>query len=223
MEIQAVFFDFDGVIIDSEKIYFIYWKKAFETLGYKIKDEQVLNLRSADKHFVVKYLQENLDSKIDLNEYNKIRNLRIEFMNEYLKNHKFELKNGVYEILEYLYTKKAPCYIVSASYKQDIQKYLQEFNLSKYFKEIISTKSLELGKPFPYVYNYASSLVNIDKKYILAIEDLPNGIISAKQANLNTCMIPDLSNPDKDLLSKIDILQSNLIDLKEYLEINNII
>lgn len=122
-----------------------------------------------------------------------------------------------------MYSKKILCYIVSASYKQDIQKYLQEFNLSKYFKDIISTKSLELGKPFPLVYNYASSLVDVDKKYILAIEDSPNGIISAKQANLNTCMIPDLSVPDEELLSKIDIVQLNLIDLKEYLEINKII
>ncbi len=223
MQIKSVFFDFDGVIVDSEKIYFIFWKKAIEQRGYHILDEQILNLRSADKKVATKYLHDNIDSKIDLDEYNNIRNLRIKLMNEYLKTHTFQLKQGVVEILEYLKSNNVKCFIVSSSYKQDIEKYLEQFNLKKYFENVISTKNIENGKPFPDVYNLAISLIDCKKENILAIEDSPNGIISAKQAHLNTCMVIDLSSPDTSLLKSVDILVNNLSELKDYFQVNKII
>lgn len=223
MKIKTVFFDFDGVIIDSEKIYKMFWIKAINLEGFNISEKQVLNLRSSDKVVATKYLHDNISSSIDLAEYNKIRNLRIKMMNEYLKNHHFELKKGVKELLDYLYSNNVDCYIVSSSYKEDILRYLKEFEISQYFKDVLSTKNISRGKPYPDVYNLASSLVNTNKENILAIEDSPNGIISASQANLKTCMIPDLSYPDADLIKIIDILQLDLIKLKEYLSNNKII
>lgn len=223
MKIKTVFFDFDGVIVDSEKIYKMFWIKAINLEGFKIDSNQVLNLRSSDKIIATKYLHDNIDPSIDLDEYNKIRNLRIKMMNEYLIDHHFKLKKGVKEILDFLYSKNMNCYIVSSSYKDDILKYLKEFNIDKYFKDVLSTKNISRGKPYPDVYNLASSLVDASKENILAIEDSPNGIISAKQAGLKTCMIPDLSYPDENLVKIIDILQLDLIDLMKYLSDNDII
>lgn len=223
MKIKTVFFDFDGVIVDSEKIYKMFWIKAINLEGFNINDEQVLNLRSSDKIVATKYLHDNISSAIDLDEYNKIRNLRIKMMNEYLKDHHFKLKRGVKELLDYLYANNIDCYIVSSSYKEDILRYLKEFKIDKYFKDVLSTKNISRGKPYPDVYELASSLVSTNKENILAIEDSPNGIISACQAKLKTCMIPDLSYPDSNLIKIIDILQLDLIKLKEYLSNNNII
>ncbi len=223
MKIKTVFFDFDGVIVDSEKIYKMFWIKAINLEGFNINDEQVLNLRSSDKIVATKYLHDNISSTIDLDEYNKIRNLRIKMMNEYLKDHHFKLKRGVKELLDYLYANNIDCYIVSSSYKEDILRYLKEFKIDKYFKDVLSTKNISKGKPYPDVYELASSLVSTNKENILAIEDSPNGIISAYQAKLKTCMIPDLSYPDSNLIKIIDILQLDLIKLKEYLSNNNII
>ena len=43
--IQAVIFDMDGTLIDTEKYYRIFWPKAVEAYGYTMTDEQALTMR----------------------------------------------------------------------------------------------------------------------------------------------------------------------------------
>ena len=44
--IQAVLFDMDGTLIDTEKYYRIFWTKALAACGYTMTDEQALTMRS---------------------------------------------------------------------------------------------------------------------------------------------------------------------------------
>ena len=49
--IQAVLFDMDGTLIDTEKYYRIFWPKALAACGYTMTDEQALTMRSLGRPF----------------------------------------------------------------------------------------------------------------------------------------------------------------------------
>ena len=51
--IQAVIFDMDGTLIDTEKYYRIFWPNALEACGYTMTDEQALTMRSLGRPFEI--------------------------------------------------------------------------------------------------------------------------------------------------------------------------
>ena len=56
--IQAVLFDMDGTLIDTEKYYRIFWPKALEAYGYTMTDEQALTMRSLGRPFAPRQLKD---------------------------------------------------------------------------------------------------------------------------------------------------------------------
>ena len=63
--IQAVIFDMDGTLIDTEKYYRIFWPKALAEFGYHMTDEQALLMRSLGRPFAPKQLKEWFGESLD--------------------------------------------------------------------------------------------------------------------------------------------------------------
>ena len=58
MQTKAILFDLDGVILDSEKEYRRFWMQAAEELGFPLKEDVVLRLRSCDSSIARKIVDE---------------------------------------------------------------------------------------------------------------------------------------------------------------------
>ena len=97
MKIKALLFDLDGLIFDSEKVYYRCWKQAGEDCGFSIPHETLLALRSCDSTVARERLEGSLGEK---GVYDKIRARRKEIMKPYLVSHDPELKEGVTGFLE---------------------------------------------------------------------------------------------------------------------------
>ena len=80
--IKAAFFDLDGTLIDTEKIYVKCWKKAGDLCGYPMEWDRVYSLRSMDRQLGIERFKEYYG---DDDAYDKIRNKRKELMAEVLK------------------------------------------------------------------------------------------------------------------------------------------
>ncbi len=63
---------------------------------------------------------------------------------------------------------------------------------------------VEWGKPRPDIYIYAAGQLGLDPSRCIAVEDSPNGVISAHDAGCFTIMVPDQTQPDEELLKSID-------------------
>ena len=77
---QAILFDMDGVILDTEKLYTRFWQEAANALGYPMTKEQAMGLRSLNREFGAAKMQAYFDVPVN---YEEVRNKRIELMNAF--------------------------------------------------------------------------------------------------------------------------------------------
>lgn len=215
MAIYGVIFDMDGLLLDTEKLYVRFWCEAANFYGYKMQTHHALQMRSLGKGFAVKKLQSFFGDSID---YDAIRQKRIELMNKFIEENGFEKKKGADTLLSFLKENGYKIAVATATPQERAKRYLQQVNLLEYFDEVISAHMVSNGKPAPDIYKFAAKSLNLLPKNCMALEDSPNGILSAYRAGCVPVMVPDLDLPDEktkpllyataeDLTCVIDILK----------------
>lgn len=197
MPYAAVFFDLDGTLIDSERIYHRFWIEAAEKNGYPMDDGIANRLRSLDHNLAKKYLNEIYH---DEDAFSRIRTERIRMMDAYLADRSIPEKPGASALLSALEKAGQPYYIVTASAVDTAIKNAGKAGITLDPSHIISTKGrgISCGKPAPDVYLAACSVAGIAPKDALAVEDASNGVKSAHDAGCRTVMIPDLTQPTEE-------------------------
>ncbi len=199
--IKAVIFDLDGTLIDTEKWYMKAWPQAMEKYGYSMTYEQALSMRSLGRPYAPEHLKE-ISGDPDFS-YPLIREYRKELMEKYLDENGIELKPFAMEILQKLREKGIVTALGTANDYERTERYLKRIGLFEYFDNIICASMVKRGKPSPDLYQYAVNEIGFAAHECLAVEDSPNGVMSASDAGIPTIMIPDLTEPDEELMQHI--------------------
>lgn len=205
--IKAVIFDMDGLMIDTEKLLMRFWIESAKSFGFNMTKEDVLTIRSlAGKYTEIK-LKKRFGESFN---YQKVRARRIELMNDYILKNGIEKKKGLDELLIYLKEKSYKTSVATATDLKRASMYLDIIDVKKYFDKIICATMVQNGKPKPDIYLKACEELKVLPCEAIALEDSPNGIISAYDAGCNAVMVPDLSEPDEEiqklLFKRIDSL-----------------
>ena len=98
--IQAVLFDMDGTLIDTEKYYRVCWPEALKSFGYPMTDDQALAMRSLGRPFAIEQLKEWFGQDLD---YYAVREKRKELMEELIEKEGISLKPGAVQLLQALW------------------------------------------------------------------------------------------------------------------------
>lgn len=194
MKIKGIIFDMDGLILDTEKLLLKFWIMAANEFGFDMKREHVLGIRSLAAKYAIPKLQYIFGEKFD---YYAVRKRRIELMNKYIEENGVEKKSGLDELLEYLKKHEYKIAVATATDKPRAEMYLKSVGILEYFDIMVCGPMVENGKPAPDIYLKSCELLNLEPSECLALEDSPNGIMSAYKAGCIPVMIPDLSQPDK--------------------------
>ena len=206
--IKAIIFDFDGVIFDTEPLWFksaiSSLKKLKLTYNNKMTYKDTIGVESNvvfEKLLNKKeyFLQKEKINNIYTNELklNFAKNIKpFQYLNIFLKKNKLET-----------------C-IVSNSSKKHIVNLLTKSNLYKYFHEdnIISCSNHIKSKPEPDGYNLGVKLLGLKKSNVLVIEDSEIGISAAKNANIPNIL--RFTNNDLNLANKI--VHNDVCNFKSY-------
>lgn len=214
-EINAVMFDLDGTLLDSEKIYSRCWMQAAKSYGYVMTREMSLELRSLDAQlagqlFGIWYGREEI--------YPQVRQKRRELVSEVIQKDGVLPKTGAKEILDFMSESGIKTYIVTATARESAYNNLQSAGLKTDGINVISVTDVARGKPYPDVYEYACRQAEVEPQNVIVVEDSPNGIKSAFGAGCRVIMVPDLTEPEGALEDMIFKCKRDLNEVREYLQ-----
>lgn len=190
--INAVIFDMDGLLIDTEKYLFQFWMQAAAEAGFTLTKEQLLGMRSLASEFAAPRFRETFGDGFD---YFAIRNRRKELMKAHLEKNGVEKKPGVDALLEWLEKHGYKRAVATATDMERTEKYLREIGIFDRFDRIVCAPSVPHGKPMPDVYLHACAQIGEEPKHCAALEDSDNGALSAYRAGCQVIMVPDLALP----------------------------
>lgn len=192
--VKAVIFDMDGLMIDTEKLLLRYWLEAAHFYGYAMKRDHVLGIRSLAAKYAVPKLKAELGEEFD---YYKVRTLRIQLMNQHIDAYGVEEKPGLGVLLDYLKEHGYLTAVATATDMERTKRYLGSIDKLRYFDEVVCAPMVANGKPAPDIYLEAAARLHTEPSECMALEDSPNGILSAYRAGMYPVMVPDLSEPDE--------------------------
>ena len=194
MKIKGAVLDMDGLMLDTEKLLVRFWKESARSYGYEMTDENVFEIRSLSRKYSIPLLKGIFGEDFPFNE---VRNRRIALMNEYIDTYGFDVKKGLFELLNFLKENSYLIAVATATDRERAEHYLKKIDAYKYFNAVICGDMVKNGKPEPDIYITASCELGLMPEECVAFEDSPNGIKSAYSAGCKVIMIPDLTKPDE--------------------------
>lgn len=195
---EAVIFDMDGVLIDSEPLWKIAMERAFQEAGCQLtkKDFQVTVGMRIDE--VVQFWFKEVGWKKRTPE--EVEKRIIDNMLELIALEGKPLP-GVMETLQHLMDQSVHIALASSSYMVLIHAVLESLNATDYFHSIHSAEFEQYGKPHPAVYLSTAEMLRLPSKKCLVVEDSFNGVIAGKAAGMKVVCIPEkthhLDHPKK--------------------------
>lgn len=219
MEIKAVLFDMDGLMVDTESLSTEAFINSAKAQGYNMTKEETLKVLGYTKasiyQFWIDYFQgTNVDGK-------KLVDDHYEYIENVLYTVGPEKMPYVEELLKYLKENNYKIAVASSSDTADIKNNLEKTKLEKYIDEIASGAEVENGKPAPDVFLLAAKRLGVDAKDCLILEDSKAGVKAGKASGAMVFMVPDMFTVDKECEDTADRILKNLGEVIEILEGKN--
>jgi sugar-phosphatase len=185
---EAVIFDMDGVLIDSEPLWKIAMEEVFSALGSKLTKsdfQKTVGLRIDEViHFW------NVTENWGIIDESRVEENIISKMEELIIQNPFPLV-GVIETMQFLKKKQMKIGLATSSSKRLIDAVLTSLNIGDYFDFTWSAENETHGKPHPAVYLSVAKALNVNPTKCLVIEDSYNGVISGLAARMKVVCIPE--------------------------------
>ena len=207
----AVIFDMDGVIFDSERAYIDAYRQVLTRDGIPFCEQACydcigVNLDRA-REICLSYYGEDFD-------YDSYR-AEVRAM---VRGHGFPIKPYVNEMLSFLKCRSVPIALASSTSKESVMRMLDGADLSRCFDVIMCGDMVSRSKPDPEIFLKTAELLKADAAVCYVIEDSYNGIRCAHNAGMHPIMVPDILQPDEEILALAETVLPDLKEAKEYLE-----
>lgn len=205
---EAVVFDMDGLMVNSEDLWEETERTYFESKGFtydKAFDRLLMGRKKEESAQVIKE-RLRLEDSIE-----EIITARYSLLRE-LCRERLELMPGLMPLLEGFSARRTSLALASSSPLDQIYFILDKFGLRSFFDPILSGDMVSKGKPAPDIYLLAAEGLGKEPSACLALEDTINGVRAAKAAGMLCLAVPDRRQKSLDF-SIADGVYSSLSEL----------
>lgn len=187
----------DGVIVNTEPIHELSFKKHFNEIGLNISQEEYETFRGLSTRNLYQNLKQKYELKQKVEELvQQKRNIFNKIFNE---DKELDLLPGVRNLIESLYKDNFQLILATSSARVTLTKIFDRFGLFPYFNHIVSGEDFTNSKPDPTIFLEAIKLSGQPKENCIVIEDSTNGIIAAKRAGIFCIGYKSEASGDQDL------------------------
>ena len=208
--IEAVIFDMDGILINSEPFWRYAEMEIFASVGLEVSYEQcgeTAGLR-IDEVVDVWFDRQPWKGKSKEQVTNEITTRVIEMVKE-----KGEALPGVLDTLEKIKHLNLPIGLASSSSMDLINAVVDRLSIRSYFKVLQSAEVEKYGKPHPDVFIHCAENIGVSPLKCLVFEDSFNGVLAALAARMKVIAIPEEVNLK---LEKFNIADIKLQSMEEF-------
>lgn len=182
MPLNAVLFDMDGVIVDTEPLHRKAYFKTFEDLGISVDEELYSTFTGSSTKSVCERLISKFELKIS---WEEIAAAKRDYFKIYFDTDPdFDLIPCVKDLIMHYFENGIRLVLASSAHMNTINMVFEKFGLEKYFIAKISGADLKESKPHPEIFTKAAELAGEDRANCLVIEDSTNGIKAANAAGI---------------------------------------
>lgn len=212
---EAVIFDLDGLLADTEIISLKVYQELLEDFGIPFTEETYSREYSGHREeenvqrFLATYdLPWNFDQTLE-----KVYELEARILAKGVN-----LKKGAKNLLAFLQREGIPIALATSSVESRARMILDSNGILFLFDHLVFAKDVKRSKPYPDIFLKACSDLNVLPENCLVLEDSEAGIEAASRAGIPVICIPDLKMPAQSFLNKTEQVFQDLDDVRDYLE-----
>ena len=212
---DAVIFDLDGLLADTEIISLKVYQELLKDFGIPFTEETYSREYSGHREeenvqrFLDTYdLPWNFDQTLE-----KVYELEARILAKGVN-----LKKGAKNLLAFLQREGIPIALATSSVESRARMILDSNGILSLFDHLVFAKDVKRSKPYPDIFLKACRDLNVLPENCLVLEDSEAGIEAAYRAGIPVICIPDLKMPAQSFLNKTEQFFQNLDAVRDYLE-----
>lgn len=212
--LEAVIFDMDGVLLDTEPLYRTAIYAACEDQGHAMADHVHLSLIGTPKELGDEKLIAHFGNGFDLDRYHAT------CMEHFARlcAPDVPLRPGSRELLAYLRRENIPRAVATSTARATARAQLAKAGILDLLDALVTRTDVAMGKPHPETFLKAAEALNARPSNCLALEDSHNGVRAAAAAGMATIMVPDLLLPTAEIEALCVGVHPSLADVLLLLE-----
>lgn len=211
MTIEAVIFDMDGLLVDSEPVWDKARAKMAANYGKAWNRQDHLNIMGVSTNEWAQYMINRLELSCS------IEVVQSEIIRQMVSAYKKKIPFRPFAVQAVTWAAaRYPTALASGSPQQLIEIVTQSQELMGCFKVIVSSDEFGVGKPDPAIYLETAKRLGVSPEKCICIEDSANGVLSGRRAKMFVINIPDPHFPLSPEQSRnADLILSSLGDLND--------
>lgn len=207
--IEAVAFDLDGTLIESERCWEQARREVTEDAGGRWREDAQPSMMGLSTPEWIEYMRRELGVELETEEIQR----RVLELLEASYRREMPLIDGATEAVRRL-AGRWPLAVASSSPREMIELVLELAGLRDAFRVVLSSAEVPKGKPAPDVYLRACELLGFDPARTAAIEDSAPGVRSAKTAGMPVVLIPGTEfPPNPEVRAEADLVLDSIGEL----------
>lgn len=210
---QAVIFDMDGTLLDTERLALDAWEEAAHRLNMSLSRDLLLRTVGRDWDDTRAIITQAIGPDADFEALGRLTN---DIHHEQLEAGA-PVKRGARELLERLRQAGIPMALATSTARKGAQRRLEKVGLWHYFRDAACGDEVERGKPFPDIFELAALRCGCPSAQCIAVEDSPAGVRAAKGAGMTVVMVPDLVSPDAATRAFADVVAEDLLQAADWI------
>ena len=214
MNYEAVVFDMDGVIFDSERAVMNCWLELAQKYEIKDIEKPYFACVGTTMTRTREIMLETYGEDFPYDEYARESSL---MYHEKYDGGKLPMKPGVMELLSYLKERGKKIALASSTRRETVINQLRWAGIIDYFDVIICGDMVARSKPAPDIFIKACQELGVSPENTYAIEDSYNGIRAAHAGQLRPIMVPDLLEANDEMRGMAECVCDNLNEVIDYL------